>query len=62
MLCMYMGGVEICWISVEREGDWLKNFQASLEREGDCLEFLTIHGQCIGGALFFILHECMEIV
>ena len=36
MLCMYMGGVVTCWIS--------------LEREGDHLEFLTIHSHCIDGA------------
>ena len=33
MLCMYMEVQWPCWIS--------------LDREGDCLEFLTIHGQCI---------------
>ena len=43
----------------EGENTMVKEFKASLERERECLESLTIHGECIDGAYvsYFMLHE-----
>jgi len=48
MLCMYMGGV-VTLLDIPGGGKRVvKEFYASLE--GDDLESLIIHGQCIDGA------------
>ena len=61
MLCMYMEDAITYWISLEREGDWFKNFKCPW-RGWKLLRIFNYQQSVHWWCPYFILHNCVGIV